>query len=211
LDDADVVRSRLDHEVKRQTLGISSSRIAVLSAARLIPWKGQANLIKAMAIAVKEVDSLVLLIAGSGMEDAGLRQLAKDLGLGADQIIFLGPRSDVPEIMAVTDVFSSALSYPPDFVSESIGLATLEAMAFSLPVIVGDYPGVDKVVKDKVNGLVVSPNDEQQLAKAILSLAKNQTLRQDLGKSARQLIADQFSWSRISLLYQNLYKLLVED
>lgn len=211
LEGAKIIQAKIDLEAKRQSLGTDAGKTVVLSVARLLPWKGQANLIRALAIALKEIKNLVLLIAGGGIEEPNLRQLAKDLGLNNDQVIFLGPRGDVPEILAVIDIFSSVLSYPPDFSSESIGLSTLEAMAFALPVIVGDYQGVEKIIQDKVNGLVLAPNDKQQLAEAIIDLAKNLVWRQTLGNGARALIAEKFSWSQISLIYQNLYNLIAKN
>jgi len=73
------------------------------------------------------------------------------------------------------------------------GLTTLEALACATPVVATG----NEVVKDKVNGLLVPPNDVEKLAIAINKLLENKELRRTLGIEGRRTIEEQYSWGRI--------------
>jgi starch synthase len=73
------------------------------------------------------------------------------------------------------------------------GLTTLEALASATPVIATG----GGVIKDKLNGLLIPPNDVEKLAIAINELLENKELRRKLGINGRRIIEEQYSWGRI--------------
>ncbi len=84
------------------------------------------------------------------------------------------------------------------------GLTTLEALSCATPVIATG----DEVVKDKITGLIVPPNDAEKLADAITELLENKDLRKKYGNKGRELIEHEYSWNIIARdlieIYQEL-------
>jgi glycosyltransferase involved in cell wall biosynthesis len=84
------------------------------------------------------------------------------------------------------------------------GLTTLEALSCATPVIATG----DEVVKDKITGLIVPPNDAEKLADAITELLENKDLRRKYGNNGRELIEHEYSWNIIARdlieIYQEL-------
>ena len=89
--------------------------------------------------------------------------------------------------------------------------ALLEAMAHGLPCIVTNKPGNSDVILHKQNGLLVNPDDEGDLAAAIGSLARNQELREQLGRNAVKTIKDNYSLNSVTNRYINLYTNLLNN
>jgi glycosyltransferase involved in cell wall biosynthesis len=161
----------------RADLGISSNEIVVGIASRLVPGKGHEVLIEAFADAVHEVPELRLLIAGSGSEEQALRALAARRG-PAGTVRFLGFVDDVRKFLIACDV----LVFPtlPEL-SEGFGLAALEAMAAHLPVVASAVGSLSEVVDDGRTGLLVQPGSVEALRAAIVRLARDRALREQLG------------------------------
>lgn len=82
------------------------------------------------------------------------------------------------------------------------GLTTLESLACATPIIA---TGND-VVKNRINGLIVPPNDVEKLSVAIKKLLENKELRLKLGIEGRRLIEEQYSWERIVKDLVEVYK-----
>jgi glycosyltransferase involved in cell wall biosynthesis len=112
----------------------------VLMVARLDPIKDQATLLRAFA-AVHQ-PGWQLQLVGEGPDRPRLEALASELGLDPVQV-FLGRRSDIPELLGQADLF--AFSTTP---AEGFGIALIEAMAAGLPVIASDVPACREVLKD---------------------------------------------------------------
>jgi glycosyltransferase involved in cell wall biosynthesis len=208
LKEIDKVKNTVDFENKRNSLGVSKDDILVLTVSRLISWKGHKNLLEAMAMAQKKNNNIKLLVVGYGPEEKNILESIKKLGL-EKSVIFLGPRRDALEIMAVSDIFSSVLAYPKDFNSESVGVSALEAMAIPLAVIIGQYPGRENNIKDRDNVLIVEPNNPVELAEAIIKLVNDKDFRKKISNNSRNLIKKNYSWDYLGSLYEHLYNLLI--
>jgi glycosyltransferase involved in cell wall biosynthesis len=172
-------------EALRRELAGDPSRPIVLAVGRLTEQKGYPDMIAAFAEVQCVHPHALLVIAGSGgLHDQLAAQIA---AAGLDQQVeLLGPRSDVPQLLAASDLFVSSSWW------EGLPVAVLEAMAAGLPVVatsVGDVPQV--VVAG--TGLVVPPRDPQALAAALRSLLENRAHAQALGQAARDHIARHYS------------------
>ena len=103
------------------------------------------------------------MLAGEGDERSRLEQMARTLGL-AERVRFLGYRPDIPELLAVCDLFVLPSLY------EGLPLAVLEAMAASRPVVATAVGGTDEVVTDGESGLLVPPAEPAALTAAIRTI-----------------------------------------
>jgi phosphatidylinositol alpha-1,6-mannosyltransferase len=115
----------------------------------------------------------------------------------AGQVIFAGsvPDHELVAHYALGDVFIMANREMPDGETEGFGLVFLEANACGVPVIAGNAGGSVDAVTDQLNGLLVDGDDSEAIARAIVSLFQDGTLRQRLlgGGSS---VAREAGWDR---------------
>jgi glycosyltransferase involved in cell wall biosynthesis len=105
---------------------------------------------------------------------AELRHRAVKLGVG-DRVRFLGQRSDVPRLLAASDILCQ-----PNTAPEPFGIAFVEALYVGRPVVTADLGGGREII-DPECGLLVPPNDPEAVAVALGGLVENQGRRQALG------------------------------
>ncbi len=131
----------------------------LLTAGLLIRRKAVDKVIAALALVRSAGSSATLLVAGQGPEEARLRRLAGELGLG-DAVSFLGWLDKE----ALRDAMARATIYVTMSRSESFGLAVADAMAFGLPVVSAANGGARSLVVEGETGWLVPIDDEHALA-----------------------------------------------
>jgi glycosyltransferase involved in cell wall biosynthesis len=171
----------------------------ILTPARLAPEKGHRFLLAAAA----QVPDATFLLAGEGPLRGQLEGLARELGI-ADRCVFLGQRSDVADLLALSDLFVLPS------LSEGLPLSVLEAMAAQRPVIATRIGGTDEAVEHEVTGLLVPPSDAAALARAIQRVRSEPILANRLAVAGRQRVESEFSSSvaahRVMQVYDELMK-----
>jgi glycosyltransferase involved in cell wall biosynthesis len=190
---------RIDKEKKKAELGVGPSRTPILGvAARLTKQKGITYLLKAMKLLCKDFSDILLLIAGEGELWDELHAEVNELDIERN-VLFLGPRLDIHEILQVQDIFVLPSLY------EGLPLVLLEAMAASLPIVAADVGGVRQAVQDGINGLLLRPEDPGALYDAIKRLIKNRAMRADFSKNSLEVFQKQFTLERMVKTYEKLY------
>lgn len=170
---------------RRAEFGWSNKDFVLVTVARLAREKGQRHLLHAMAAVVRSVPEVRLLLVGEGPDEGDLRRLVAGLGLeGA--VAFAGNRSDVPALLAMADVFV----FPS--VSEGLGIAVMEAMAAARPVVASRADGIQELVTDGADGLLVPPANPEALAHAVVALHGDPERRRRLGEAARRTAIERF-------------------
>jgi glycosyltransferase involved in cell wall biosynthesis len=89
--------------------------------------------------------------------------------------------------------------------SESFGVAALDAAAVGLPVIASNVGGIPEIIKDGETGMLVPPNNPRGLAEAIMKMATDVELRKRMGTAARKRAAELFAWSDNLRAMMSLY------
>lgn len=184
--DVEAIHRTLPNPVHLPSLCALPGQRLITSVGRLMPPKGHGYLISAMPHLISQVDNVRLLLAGDGDLKASLEQLCQDLKV-QDVISFLGSRSDVPDILALSDVFVLPS------VSEGTSLALLEAMAASKPIVATDIPGNRTVLSHGHNCLLVPPRDPEKLAEAISFLLDHPKIAAEYGLNAYQDACQRFN------------------
>jgi glycosyltransferase involved in cell wall biosynthesis len=187
-----------DPELRDRLTG-GADRPIILTAARLAPQKGLDVLLRAAV----HVPGGQFVFAGEGPERPRLEAQAEKLGLD-DRVLFLGRRSDVPELLAASDVFV----LPSLF--EGSSLAVLEAMAAGKPVVSSAIGGTDELVVDGESGLLVPPGDVGALALALNKVLSEAELRARLGARARDRVQTCFSASTAAARTTRVYEDLLD-
>ena len=182
----------------RREFSIPEGAPLLASVSRLFSWKGQRELVRALALVREKVPNAYLMITGAdewyvhgGSFTSELEQLASQLGV-ADRVVFTGPRSDIPAIMAACDLFTL-----PSF-EEPFGVVFLEAMAMKRAVIAVDNGGTPEVVEHGRAGLLSPPWDVPALAANIVTLLENREERERMGEYGRARVLEHFNAERMA-------------
>ena len=133
-----------------------------------------------------------LVIVGTGPELEKLRLRVTGYGL-QDQVKFLDwlPNDELPALLNVVDVFVYP-SVPSGGWEEQFGYAIAEASACAVPVVVTRTGSVDEVVVDGKSGILVEPNNPDQLADALAKLLSDDNLRKQMGGGGREYVVKHF-------------------
>ena len=188
----------------RARLGIAPTALVLTTPANLIPYKGHADLLDALArVAGQLPPNWVLLCAGRD-DGAGpaLRARAHAMGF-AERVRWLGLRDDVPALLVASDVGILASH------EEGFSNSVLEGMAAGVAMIVSDVGGNAEAVQHGVSGCVVPPRDPAALGIAILGLARDPERRRGLGDAARARVARAFRLDGCVARYGHFYQLVV--
>lgn len=187
----------------RKNLGISEQALLMVCVANLIPYKGHADLIRALGEIHAELpgDWAVAMVGRDSGIGAELRALAEKEGI-AKYIIWLGERSDAIAICSAADM--GVLSSHEEGFSNSV----LEGMAAEVAMVVTDVGGNGEAVINGECGIVVPARDTSALAQAILTLARDERMRERMAKAGRQRIIKEFSLDTCVDQYAGLYQAL---
>lgn len=181
----------------RTELGLRDDHALLLAVGSLVPRKGHAVLIEALATI--GAGPWMLAIAGGGAERDRLDALAKSKGLEA-HIKILGHREDVPDLLAASDVFVMPSLW------EGLPLALLEAMLAGKPVIASRTSGIPEAVNDGVDGVLTEPGDVAQLAAALRGVLNDPACRQTLGAAAKARATATFTLDAMADGYEAVFK-----
>lgn len=188
----------IDTIAKKYALGLSPDSKVIGIVARLDPIKNHPMLLRAFRTVVDSLPETSLLIVGDGPELSSLQLLAKSLGID-DKTIFLGARSDIPELLQVFDIF--ALSS----FSEGTSVTLLEAMGAGLPIVATKVGGNPEVVQDRETGYLVQSDKDQEMAERLIELVRDTKTRQKMGQAGQKRAYKMFALDKMINTYTQLY------
>lgn len=199
----------------REFTGIPPCGRNILFVGRIEPLKGLGVLLQAISLLKKrkelEGESFCLAVIGGepdadpeslSAEMARLQTLREQTGL-QDMVTFLGKRDQE----TLPYYYSSAEVVVVPSYYESFGMVALEAMACGTPVVASQVGGLGFLVQDGVTGYTVPVEDPQALADRLLTLLKDDALRQQMGQRAVE-VARKYAWKNIAeqllVVYQDV-------
>lgn len=150
------------------------------------------------------LDKLQLVMVGGGNQLNELEVLVNKLGI-SPFVTFTGviPHDRVPEMLNSFDIYCA-----PSTLSESFGVAVIEASSCELPVIVSNVGGLPEIVKDGETGYIVEPKNSEEIADRLYELLLDEQKRRQLGKSGRKLVLSRYEWednvSKMEAVYDEL-------
>jgi glycosyltransferase involved in cell wall biosynthesis len=188
----------------RAALGLANDALLFILVGNLIRYKGHLDLIGALEQVKAKLPSgwRVLLVGRDDGMGEELAARAAQAGI-SDNILFLGLRNDIPELLEASDV-GILCSH-----QEGFSNAVLEGMGAGLPMIVTDVGGNPEAVLDGVTGLVVPPRDPASLSKAIVKMAVDPGLRRRFGEAGRRRVEEHFTLKTCVQKYDGFYRALL--
>lgn len=139
-----------------------------------------------------------LMMVGDGPEKEKAEYLCQELGI-LDKVIFFGNSNEIDSILSYSDLFL----LPSE--TESFGLAALEAMAWSVPVISSNSGGLPEVNFEGISGYLSEVGNTDAMAENALKILKNDTVLSEFKKNALS-ISKKFDINTILPLYEDLYQ-----
>ncbi|PPI84717.1 hypothetical protein KEHDKFFH_08420 [Marinobacter maroccanus] len=180
----------------------SSDRV-VLNVARFEQKKGQDVLIEAFAHIAAEYESVKLVLVGA--TDKMLPELrALCVRKGIERCVEFYP--DVSHEY-ISDFYKGAAIFCLPSRVEPFGIVILEAASFGVPVVASRIGGIPEILTDGVNGVLVSPDDQCELADAIRSLLDDPITAKEMGKRLTQHVSTHFSWRNAYEKYVDILSL----
>lgn len=159
-----------DRTRARHRLGWPGQARVVLGVGRLVPVKGFDLLLRALPAIRRECPEARLVLVGDGPERSELERLVDELAMG-DWVEMAGAREDVSPYLAAADVLVAPSR------NEGQGRTLVEAMALGLPVVGANVGGIPDVLNDGSCGLLVPPEDPEAIARAVLSILRDEELQ----------------------------------
>jgi glycosyltransferase involved in cell wall biosynthesis len=192
------------HEV-RANLGISANALLVTMVSRVIRSKGVEEFAAAAERLRSRFPQAHFLLVGPADSDSVDSFSAGELAALGRAVIWQGPRQDIPQVLATSDIFVL-----PSYLREGIPRALLEAAAMGLPLITTDSPGCNDVVEDGVNGLLTPARNPTALSEAIATLLARPDLCARFGWESRQRAVERFDLELVVTQTHRLYSELLE-
>jgi len=181
-----------------------ASQFYILYMSKIESKKGIYDIIQAIHIVTEKFPNAKFLFAGDGPDREKLRCLCCENGY-RDYLKFFGYLEGQQKInfLARGDLFL----FPSQYV-EGMPYSLLEAMAAGLPIIATSMGGIPEMIQDKVNGILIPPEQPEKLAQAIIKLLANRRLRRGFGQFNRLKVETEYEINivceKISQLYDRL-------
>ena len=183
----------------RAELGIAPDAPLIGTVSVLRPQKALDVLLHGVRILVGEFPQLRVLIAGEGDRRVALEELSEELGL-AEHVLFLGVRTDVPDVLDALDVAVSTSDF------EGSPLSVMEFMEAARPIVATRVGGVPDLIDDGVHGRIVEPQDPAAFAAAVAELLRDPAKAAEMGQRARERRRAEFD---IDVMVRRLEELYV--
>lgn len=206
-------RVRRPPDAVRRELGIAPHDPLIGIVGNVREWKGQDVVIRAADRLKERYRTLRCLVIG-GISDTrpddgiflrSLETYVTGHGLGK-QVLFMGFRDDVPDLVNALDILVHASTAPEPF-----GRVILEGMVLERPVIATNIGGPLEIIEDRVSGFLVPPGDDSALAAVIDTLLADAALRRRIARTGKQLVMDNFHIRILMERIHDLYEMLLPE
>ena len=181
----------------RATLAPDGEKI-VMHISNFRPVKRVEDVVEIFARVLGEIPSRLVLV-GDGPDLPRARVKVEDLGI-RDRVVFLGEYTPVQELLSCSDLFLLPS------MSESFGLAALEAMACGSPVVASRVGGLPEVIMDGETGYLCEAGDIDEMAAASIKILSDDKHRKELSDAGRAFAVKHFSSECIVPQYEEYYR-----
>lgn len=201
----------LDIAKLRAEFSLTDRDFLISNVGRLDSWKGQDYFLEAMTEIIKLYPTTKILLVGTPDLTSPwnlsyyqkLQKMVKDLHL-SNHVVMTGYRTDIPYIMAASDVIVHSSSMPEPF-----GRVIVEGMLSGQPTIATAAGGVLDIIEDGVTGLLIPLQDAKAIAKATLQLLQEREQSKLIGQQAQIVAQKRFSAKQNASIVQEIYQKMV--
>lgn len=177
--DVITIRNGVDFsKIKEKEFIGNSDTVNAISVGRIQPQKNYFYMIDIVSMLPEKILSKFhLKIAGEGPDKEKLLKYIESKGL-INTITLLGNRSDIPELLARSDIFLMSSAF------EGLPIALIEATVTGLPCLVTDVGGCSEVIESCDNGFLAEVDDAHDYSEKLIKLITDKELRARFSKNA---------------------------
>ncbi|MDI6783886.1 MAG: glycosyltransferase family 4 protein, partial [bacterium] len=195
----------------KSELKIPTDAIVIGIFGQIAQWKGHHILIQAAPAIIQHYNKVYFIIVGdiinklAGEYKQRIIDLINDLKL-SNRIILTGFRTDIPELMQMVDIVVHSSIMP-----DPLPTVLLEAMLYRKPVVATKLGGVPEIVEDRHTGILVTPNNIDEMSNAIRTLLDTPELRISYGENGRNRVELHFNITQNISAVESVYKELFSN
>ncbi len=199
--------AKLDTKELRQMLAIPDAAILVGSLGNVRPAKSYDVLIAAAAYLINEKKLNVHFVIAGHKKDELMKPLEDLIAHHAlaNRVHFIGFNEDTARFLGQLDFFALSSN------SEGFSIATIEAMATKLPVVVTRCGGPEEIIEHERTGILVPVNNPQELAGGLMAMIENNIIADKIAKAGRAHVQKVFSFASMLDAYRYEYKKCLLD
>ena len=188
----------MDTNQARRQLNLSGADYFVTFVGMLAAWQGVEYLIRSAPYILKGYPESKFLIVGDGTMKQGLIELTQRIGV-SDRIIFTGrvPYDKVPLYMNASDVCAAPFIKERNERSGVSPLKIYEYGACGKAIVTSRLPGLE-FVEQYETGVLVQPDNAEELAEAIIKRLQDPELRKQMGENGRKYVIENHSWESVA-------------
>jgi L-malate glycosyltransferase len=199
--DINSITTRKSNGSIRKELHLQDKTIVAIIAA-LSPEKDHKTFLEAAKILNDQQQNFHFLIVGAGNEESKIKNLVRKYSL-ENAVTLTGFRTDIPDILQDIDYFVLTS------IEEGLGSSIIEAFANKVPVIATNVGGIPELVIHDKTGLLVEPQQAQEIAYQINNLINNRTLRETIVEGAWQYMHQNFRIENTAKKTTDIYREVV--
>jgi glycosyltransferase involved in cell wall biosynthesis len=192
-------------EALRAELGLGDAEV-VVTVSRLTRQKGIGTLLKAARLVERRRPGVRFVLVGPRDSEGPLAVSEAELAAHAPTVVATGPRSDVPALLRMADVFA----FPTEY-AEGVPRVLLEAALAGLPIVSTDMPGCRAVIEDGRTGRLVPTGDPERLAEAILAALSRRAESAAMAARLPGIVGERFSVAAGAARHAGLYRSLLSS
>ena len=161
----------------------------IAASARLVAWKGVDGIIRAVKTLKDTYPDVHLVVNGDGPERDNLEKLATELDV-TNHVTFTGnvSRTETWHTRQESEVYVLNSTY------EGLPHTALTSFAAGIPMVATDIPGTNEAVYNEESGLLIKPENSDELAAAITKLFENPELQNKIVAGGKKILTEKFSW-----------------
>lgn len=198
--------ARSERDSVRERWHIHPDDVVVSIFGRVIDWKGQLEFIRAVSRITDHCPNIKVMVVGD-WSDSSKAYFDKAVELSetkelSGKVIFVGYQERVFEYYWASDIVVNNSQLPEPF-----GRVVVEAMACECAVVAMNEGGPPDIISNGVDGILVAPRNESELAGAIRKLYDSRELRDTLGSNGKRTVEERFEAERIAGKVMEIYSI----